>query len=919
MMKQLLLCLWLMGMLCATESIAQTMIWRSVEKEVVKGQGIEYIVPDLYQSIYMDMETLKDELKKAPSRFSTNGKTQKITFPVGENQTMTFDMVKSPMMEEGLAAKFPNIKTYFGTAKENPLIKGYFDVTDAGFHAMIFLPDHQVWFIDPYSVGETHYYKGYFKKDLKKDLQEVGQCWLDDDGKAAQHADVDESEKNSHFCALINYRLAVAATGEYSEFHGGTQSGVMSAIVTTINRVNGIYEQDLGVHFNLVDDNDELIYLNEDTDPFTSGDAFALTDECQETIDDVIGINNYDVGHVFSRGGGGGLAQVGAVCTGLKATGASEIFTPVGDFFDVAFVAHELGHQFGATHTFNYPNDDICGPNMTQFSAMEPGSGTTIMAYAGACINSIQLDTDPYFHAASIGSMSNYIVFGAGGACGMVTDLNNDSPTVDGGQDYIIPRSTPFMLTAEGSDPNGDFLSYCWEQYDHEAADMPPSANSTQGPLFRSFPPNASPTRFFPNLESLANNLTPTWEVLPNVTRPMDFRVTVRDNHDGLGCTDSDNVRVTVEDDAGPFIVTKPNASNTVWEAGTMRNVTWIVANTNEPPINATEVDILLSTDGGLTYPYTLAVNVPNDGSDSVFVPNLPGSNNRIMIKGSNNIFFDISNQDFTITTCSNCGNGVRINPIVLLQGAMLNNGGSSLMRDDLRAGGHLPTKEPYKALDNFAHLGSGGNEEISSTIFSNTGSTAVVDWVYVDLRLENEPETVVASRAALLRRDGSVKDINGVSSLQFPTVPPGDYYVAVRHRNHLGVMTAQPQGLTYSPKTINFTSSATPTYGQNAQVVLANNRRALWTGNADVISNIIFQGANNDPNGVFFKVLTAPTNSGQLNYIFEGYHVEDLDMGGQVIYQGSGNEANTIFFNVFSHPQNTSLIANFIIQEQLP
>lgn len=265
---------------------------------------------------------------------------------------------------------------------------------------------------------------------------------------------------------------------------------------------------------------------------------------------------------------------------------------------------------------------------------------------------------------------------------------------------------------------------------------------------------------------------------------------------------------------------------------------------------------------------------------------------------------------------CSDNVNGVNISPIVFLQGASLNTTGS-LMRDDLRANNLLPTIEPYMSLADFNHV-NGGNEIANASVFDATGNDAVVDWVYVALHADNDPQNIIATRAGLLQRDGDVVDIDGSSPLNFPTVSAGNYYVSIRHRNHLGVMTQISYALNNTTTTIDFSNNAT--YGTQAQVELPNGNYAMWAGNTNAVHSLIFQGANNENDGVFFTVLTAPYNTSfSSTYIYQGYHTGDIDMNSEVIYQGNSNESNVVFFNILSHPNNTNTVLNYIIQEQMP
>ena len=451
---------------------------------------------------------------------------------------------------------------------------------------------------------------------------------------------------NAGDCELRTYRLALACVGEYAVFHEGTTESALAAMVTSLNRVNGIFEKDAGLTMVMVENNDQLIFLNPASDPYgnTSGDLNAN----QTTCDNIIGPNNYDIGHLLTTSGGG-VAFLNSPCTANKARGLSGQGAPVGDPYDVDYVAHEMGHQFGGNHTQNNPCQRSGG------TAMEPGSASTIMGYAGICVPNVQFNSDPYFHAISIQEMVANTQMGVSSTCATVLSTGNNQPVVDAGSNYVLPVSTPFALTAIGTDIDEDMLTYCWEQMDNEPAPMPPESTSTRGPAFRSIIPVESPTRYFPNLPDLIDNIDPEWEELPSVSREMNFRCTVRDNFMGAGCTDEDDMVLTFSAEAGPFLVQNPNTDLT-WLVGSFQNVEWDVANTDNAPVNCALVNILLSTDGGNTYPIPLAEGVPNDGMHTVEVPDLVGTNNRIQVVCADNIFFDISNTNFTIQAPSTPG-----------------------------------------------------------------------------------------------------------------------------------------------------------------------------------------------------------------------------------------------------------------------
>ncbi|MCC7465497.1 MAG: T9SS type A sorting domain-containing protein, partial [Saprospiraceae bacterium] len=443
---------------------------------------------------------------------------------------------------------------------------------------------------------------------------------------------------------LRRYRLALACTGEYAFFHGGTKPLVLAAMTTSMNRVNGVYERDFAVTMQIIANNDVLIFLNGATDPYNNGDGGAMLGQNQNTCNNLIGVANYDIGHVFSTGGGG-IAGLNVVCGTSKANGVTGQGSPVGDPFDIDYVAHEMGHQFGGNHTYGN-----CGGNVNSPNAVEPGSGTTIMAYAGICgpQQNVANNSEDIFHGYNMLEMGAFIYTGGGNTCPVKINTGNNNPVVDAGPNRVIPKSTPFALTATGSDVDGDTLTYTWEQMDFGNAPSPPVSTATSGPLFRSYKGNTSPTRVFPRLQDLVNNVNSTWEELPGVARNMNFRVTARDNDWYAGCTDEDDMQITVSAASGPFLVTSPN-TNVTWSVGSTQTITWDVANTTAAPVSCANVRITLSTDGGFTYPVELAASVPNTGSADIIVPNNISTTCRVRVEAVGNIFFDISNTNFTI------------------------------------------------------------------------------------------------------------------------------------------------------------------------------------------------------------------------------------------------------------------------------
>jgi len=605
--------------------------------------GLKNIEASNYQLFKMDISTLKAGLEGVTYREGAiNGFVGEIQLPHPDGSTKSYTVKRNQTLHPELNAKFDDIRTYDAYAMDGSGAFGKWDITPQGLHAMIMIPGESTIFIDPYIAGNTEYYIVYRKKDFI--TTKTKECFVE--------VDPDENEKKTGptnklsfgTCELRTYRLALAATGEYTAFHGGTVALSQAAQATSMNRVNGVYEKDIAITMVIIPNNNQLIYTSTTSDPYTNGTPGTMINQNQTNIDNVIGSANYDIGHVFGTNSGG-LAGLGVVCTGgQKARGVTGSSAPIGDPFDIDYVAHEMGHQFGGNHTQN----NNC--NSVAAARREPGSASTIMGYAGICAPNVQNNSDDYFHGYNLGEISIEIL-STGHQCEVFTPLNNAPPTiVSTGGNISVPISTPFVLTGNATDPDGDVLTYLWEQMDNEASTQPPVATATGGPNFRSFDPAINPSRYFPNLASLASNGPYTWEVLPSVARVMDFRLTVKDNHAVGSCNAYTDVTVTSVATAGPFVITYPTNTGITWASGSTQTVTWNVANTTASPINCANVKILLSIDGGNTYPFILASSTANDGTQVVNVPNVSSTTCRIMILSSAETFFDISNNNFTIT-----------------------------------------------------------------------------------------------------------------------------------------------------------------------------------------------------------------------------------------------------------------------------
>lgn len=596
----------------------------------------------------LNIEGLKSVLQNVGSQ--ENSGNIIISFPNSEGKLNKFNIFEDSIMETELQAQFPNIRTYAGQGVDSPTEIIRFSITPKGFHGMFLGTSIGAQFIDPYTV-EGNIYSVYAKKNVKaRDFD--FECGIVDD--PLLHRAFEESSsmaRNANDGTLRNYRLAVACTGEYTTFHGGTVAGAMAAITTTINRVNAIYQRDLSIKLTLVSNNDILVYTNAATDPFENDDTGVLLNQSQSEIDGSIGSANYDVGHTFSTGAGG-LAALGFTCdVNNKAKGVTGTSQPIGDPFDIDFVAHEIGHQFGAPHTFNGTVGSCSGTNRSASDAYEPGSGSTIMAYAGICgSDNIQIGSDAYFHQSSLNRIWTHVL--STGACPVNrTSTGNSEPVADAGLNYIIPQGTPYKLDGSGStDVDGSAsLTYTWEQYDLGPAGVPTETTGT-GPLVRSFEGTSNPIRYIPRLVDLvANGGSTEWEKLATVNRSINFQLTVRDNDPSGGQTDSDQMTATVTTAAGPFLVTSQNLSGISWDVGSTQTISWDVAGTTANGVNEATVNILLSTDGGETFDTVLIANTPNDGSQNITAPNVASSNCRIMVEAANGIFFNVNSNNFTV------------------------------------------------------------------------------------------------------------------------------------------------------------------------------------------------------------------------------------------------------------------------------
>lgn len=641
---------------------AQTPLWRAAEETSISITGERTIFPKKYKLASLVANNLHNVLFAAPHENNvwTANSALIILLPVPDGSFQKFKVIESPVMAEELAVQFPNIKTFNVLGIDDANASGKLDWTEFGFHAMIKTIGLGTFFIDPFCRNNQTNYISYYSSDFQKDVINMlpeAEVFENNNFNNIQNK-ITSVNNVQAVCAgnnLRKYRLAVACTGEYAQAATGlsspTLAQTLSCIVTSVNRIDGVYETEVAVKLILVATENLILFTSPSTDPFTgNNNANTLINESQTVIDANIGSANYDIGHTFSTGGGG-LAYLGCVCqSGQKAKGITGSPAPVGDPYDIDYVAHEMGHQFGGNHTFRATSGS-CSGNQNQGTMVEPGSGITIMAYAGICgTNDDSTHSIAYFHAISYDEIIAFTQSGNGNNCAVTSATGNNSPIVTGSATFSIPKSTPFSLTGSATDPNGDVLSFQWEEVDNNSTAG--NWNSGTKPYFRSYNPISLPTRLFPKLSViLSGNMTGTiGEYLPSTAQTLTFRLTARDNKmGGGGVCSAPTTSVTIVN-TGPFNVTVPNATGIIYNSGTVQTITWNVGGTTASPVSCASVDIYLSLDGGNTWQLLIATT-PNDGTEPVTLPFVNGtvSTCRIKIVCPTNIFFDINDNNFTI------------------------------------------------------------------------------------------------------------------------------------------------------------------------------------------------------------------------------------------------------------------------------
>lgn len=668
-----LVCATLLSATLSAQSAAPN-FWTPVQANQIAlpESARQVLFPKQSQLFQLDVSAMRNWLRQAPMEF-TGQKPLLLQMPDGAGQMRQFEVWESPVMAPELSAKYPGIRTYAARPLDGSADVVRLGMGHKGFYAFQFRTEAGIETLRPYAEGQDQYYMAYRMTDLPNDATPEGvlECGLHDGGGHVSLNKMDSPEELSeHFALdrsgsadpvkLRKYRCAISAKGEYSKFHGNTVPLVLSAMAEALSFIGALMERDFSLRLELVANNDKLIYLDAATDPYEGVEVYDWMEQNQTVVTSLIGSANFDLGHVFSvyvTGSAVGVAG-GRVCNNSnKARACSSATQPNAEYFYLV-TAHEMCHQMTGDHTWNTCTVDIVDQRRAA-STMEPGSGSTIMSYAGSCgSNNVQSSKDSYFHVRSMDQVRTFYTTGSG-TCASSTDTDNTAApevTITSPTNVFIPILTPFQLHATATDADGDAMTYCWEQYDN-GPEIPLGEQVKNSALFRSYKPiTTSTSRYFPRLQNIITNLTAKAELLPDSTRQLNFRFTARDNHPGAGGQTWASIRLNSTLAAGPFLVTSPNSNTDIWYGGENRVVTWDVANTDKSPVNCQKVNILLSTDNGNTYEFMLAEGVPNNGACCVKVPDIVDNLCRIRVEAVGNVFFDLSNFAFKIRKAETAG-----------------------------------------------------------------------------------------------------------------------------------------------------------------------------------------------------------------------------------------------------------------------
>ena len=673
------------GQLLAQKSAVWHSVSRTQTSKLAKVRTDLNEERELYFSL--DANAFKQTLVNAKDKFSKQPGVI-VEFPNMNGEIEKFQVWENSNMEPSFQAQFPHIRAYVGKSLSDGATIN-FSVSPMGVQTILFRPNSAAEFIEAYDKDATAYRIFDSTNRTHKEFNcTTVNVPLNIDSSLSTN--VTGKSSNALYKTL---RLALSCTGEYATSFGASTAGtaadkviVLAAMNATMTRVNGVYEKDLSVHLNMID-NTSVIYYDGTSDPYS--DAANMTNwntELMNNLHTTLGDSAFDIGHLFGASGGGGNAGcIGCVCNNTLSTGGGATTSykgsgitspgsglPQGDSFDIDYVAHEMGHQLGGNHSFTYGNEGTVAQT-------EPGSGSTIMGYAGITSYNVQAHSDPIFSYKGIYQIQANLNTKT---CPVATSLSgiDATPVVNAGADYTIPVGTAFMLTGTASDSDaGDVLTYLWEQND-VGTSATTNANSevlqtkTVGPNWRTFKPSTNKFRYFPQMgKILAGTLavtaasTSNWESVSSVARTLNFTFTARDNHAGGGQTATDAAIITVNASGGAFSVTSQNTTGISYVGNSTQTVTWVPGNTASAPFNSPTVDILVSmnvstaletfnattpTSPNPTTWTTIASGVPNNGSYVVTVPDVATTTTtcRFMVKAVGNVFLAVNSKNFTIT-----------------------------------------------------------------------------------------------------------------------------------------------------------------------------------------------------------------------------------------------------------------------------